>query len=87
MPELRDRRIVFWKILRISPETTLRAVLQNYRKEFARDGSKENSKVEWEQVVNGPSNQSFSDFLKNLKETAPQAFGDRAAAVRGNLRF
>ena len=58
---------------------TLKDVLVKYRKDFAKDDSKEVSKFNWDQLIYNPSKENFLDFLKTLKNTATQTFGDRAA--------
>ena len=72
---LRDDGIEFWQILYINPETTLKEVLTNYRKEYGQEDFKEVSQYKWDQLKYDPQGKIFNEFLKNLKHNGKQAFG------------
>ena len=39
------------------------------------------ARYKWDQARYDPTTETFSDFLKNLKKTAKQAFGDEADKI------
>ena len=82
-----DKAIGLWQTLCINPEATLKDVLERYREEFANYIFKKVSNFKWDQLVDDPTKENFSDFLKTLKKTATQAFGDRAAEFVETLLF
>ena len=78
---LRDEAIEFWQSIRITPLTTLEDVLDMFRKELAKEDLKEVARYKWDQARYDPTTETFNDFLKNLKKTAKQAFGEEADRV------
>ena len=78
---LRDEAIEYWQSIQITPLTTLKDVLDIFRKEFAKEDLKEVARYKWYQASYDPTTETFSDFLKNLKKTAKQAFGDEADKI------
>ena len=84
---LRNEDINFWQTLRITPERTLKDVLEKCRKNFAEDDFKEFVEFLWDQLVYDSSKQNFSDFFKTLRETATQTFGDAAAELVETFLF
>ena len=78
---LRDEAIEYWQSIQITPLTTLKDVLDLFRKEFAKEDLKEVARYKWDQARYDPTTETFSDFLKNLKKTAKQAFGDDAYKI------
>ena len=78
---LRDEAIEYWQSIQITPLTTLKDVLDLFRKEFAKKDLKEVARYKWDQARYDPTTGTFSDFLKNLKNTAKQAFGDEADKI------
>ena len=78
---LRNEAIEYWQSIQITPLTTLKDVLDMFRKEFAKEGLKEVARYKWDQARYDPTTETFSDFLKNLKKTAKQAFGEEADRV------
>ena len=78
---LRDEAIDYWQSIQITPVTTLRNELYMFRKEFAKEDLKEVARYKWDQARYDPTTETFSDFLKSLKKTAKQAFGNEADKV------
>ena len=78
---LRDEAIEYWQSIQITPLTTLKDVLDLFRKEFAKEDLKEVARYKWDQARYDPTTETFSDFLKNLKKTAKQTFGDEADKI------
>ena len=78
---LRDETIEYWQSIQITPLTTLKGVLDLFRKEFAKEDLKEVARYKWDQARYDPTTETFSNFLKNLKKTAKQAFGDEADKI------
>ena len=78
---LRDEAIEYWQSIQITPLTTLKVVLDLFRKEFAKEDLKEVARYKWDQARYDPTTETFSDFLKNLKKAAKQAFGDDADKI------
>ena len=78
---LRDEAIEYWQSIQITPLTSLKDVLDLFRKEFAKEDLKEMARYKWDQARYGPTTETFSDFLKNLKKTAKQALGDEADKI------
>ena len=78
---LRDDAIEYWQSIHITPMTTLKDVLDLFRKEFAKEDLKEVARYKWDQARYDPTTETFGDFLKNLKKTAKQAFGNEADKV------
>ena len=78
---LRDEAIEYWQSIQMTPLTTLKDVLDLFRKEFAKEDLKEVARYKWDQARYDPTTETFSDFLKNLKKTAKQAFGDEADKI------
>ena len=78
---LRDEAIEYWQSIQITPLTTLKDVLDLFRKEFAKEDLKEVARYKWDQARYDPTTETFSDFLKNLKKTAKQAIGDEADKI------
>ena len=78
---LRDDAIEYWQSIQITPLTTLKDVLDLFRKEFAKEDLKEVARYKWDQARYDPTTETFSDFLKNLKKTAKQAFGEEADKI------
>ena len=78
---LRDDAIEYWQSIQITPLTTLKDVLDLFRKEFATEDLKEVARYKWDQARYDPTTEAFSDFLKNLKKIAKQAFGEEADKI------
>ena len=78
---LRDEAIEYWQSIQITPLTTLKDVLDLFRKEFAKEDLKEVSRYKGDQTRYDPTTETISNFLKNLKKTAKQAFGDEADKI------
>ena len=78
---LRDEAIEYWQSIQITPMTTLKDVLELFRKEFAKEDLKEVARYKWDQARYDPTTETFGDFLKSLKKTAKQAFGIEADKV------
>ena len=78
---LRDEAIQYWQSIQITRLTTLKDVLDLFRKEFAKEDLKEVARYKWDQARYDPTTETFSDFLKNLKKTAKQVFGDGADKI------
>ena len=78
---LRDDAIEYWQSIQITPMTTLKDVLDLFRKEFAKEDLKEVARYKWDQARYDPTTETFGDFLKRLKKTAKQAFGNEADRV------
>ena len=78
---LRDDAIEYWQSIQITPLTTLKDVLDLFRKEFAKEDLKEVARYKWDQARYDPTTETFSDFLKNLKKIAKQAFGEEADKI------
>ena len=47
---LRDEAIKYWQLIQITPVTTLKDVLDLFRKEFAKEGLKEVARYKWDQA-------------------------------------
>ena len=47
-------------------------------REIAREWMKEVAKWKWNEAMQDPINETFTEFLKNLKKTAKDAFGNEA---------
>ena len=75
---LRYEAIDFWQTITINSTTTLQDVLQLFRKEFAKQDSREVARYKWNEAKYDPTTQTFGDFLKDLKKIAKQAYGDEA---------
>ena len=56
-------------------------MLDLFRKEFAEEDLKEVARYKWDQARYDPTKETFGDFLKSLKKTAKQAFGNEADRV------
>ena len=78
---LRDEAIEYWQSIQITPVTTLKEVLDLFREEFAKEDLKEVPRYKWDQARYDPTTETFGDFLKSLKKTAKQAFGNEADNV------
>ena len=78
---LRDEAIENWQSIQITPLTTLKDVLDLFRKEFAKEDLKEVARYKWDQARYDPTTETFGDFLKSLKKTAKQAFKNEADKV------
>ena len=78
---LRDDAIEYWQSIQITPMTTLKDVLDLFRNEFAKEDLKEVARYKWDQARYDPTTETFGYFLKNLKKTAKQAFGNEADRV------
>ena len=78
---VRDEAIEYWQSTQITPVTTLKDVLDLFRKEFAKKEIKKVARYKWDQARYDPTTESFGDFLKSLKKTAMQAFGNEADGV------
>ena len=63
------------------PVTTLKDVLDMFRKEFAKEDLKEVARYKWDQARYDLTTETFGNFLKSLKKTAQQAFGNEADKV------
>ena len=75
---LREDAIEFWQTVQVTSTTTLSDVLAIFRKEFAQEDMKEVARYKWNEAKYDPTTETFSEFLKNLKKTAKQAFGHSA---------
>ena len=78
---LRDEAIEYWQSIQITPVRTLKDVLDLFREEFAKEDLKEVARYKWDQARYDPTTETFGDFLKSLKKTAKQAFGNEADNV------
>ena len=78
---LRDEAIEYWQSIQITPVTTLKNVLHLFRKEFAKEDLKEVARYKWDQARYDPTTETFGDFLKSLKKTSKQAFGNETDNV------
>ena len=67
---LRDEAIEYWQSIQITPVTTLKDVLDLFRKEFAKEDLKEVARYKWDQARYDTTTETFGDFLKSLKKTA-----------------
>ena len=67
---LSDEAIEYWQSIQITPATTLKDVLDLFRKEFAKEDLKEVARYKWYQARYDPTTETFGDFLKSLKKTA-----------------
>ena len=56
-------------------------MLELFRKEFAKEDLKEVARYKWDQARYDPTTETFGDFLKRLKKTAKQVFGNEADNV------
>ena len=72
---LRDEAIEYWQSIQITPLTTLKDVLDLFRKEFAKEDLKEVARYKWDQARYDPTTETFSDFLKNLKRLRNKPLG------------
>ena len=61
---LRDEAIEYWQSIQITPVTTLKDVLELFRKEFAKEDFKEVARYKWDQARYDPTTETFGDFLK-----------------------
>ena len=77
---LRDEAIEYWQSIQITSMTTLKDVLDLFRKELAKEDLKEVARYKWDQARYDPTTETFSDF-KSLKKTAKQAFVNEADKV------
>ena len=84
---LRDEAIEYWQSIQTKPLTTLKDVLDLFRKDFAKEDLKEVARYKWDQARYDPTTETFSNFLKNLKKTAKQAFGDEADKIIKTFLF
>ena len=75
---LRDEAVEYWQSIQITPLTTLKDVLDLFRKEFAKEDLKEVARYKWDEARYDPTTETFGDFLESLKKTAKQAFGNEA---------
>ena len=73
----REDAIEFWQTIWLTPNATLREILQIFREEHARDNFKEVSRCRGDRLNYDTQHESFYDFLKNLKKTAKQVFDYR----------
>ena len=78
---LRDEAIEYWQSIQITPVTTLKEVLDLFRKEFAKEDLQKVARYKWDQARYDPTTETFGDYLKSLKKTAKQAFGNEADNV------
>ena len=78
---LRDEAIEYCQSIQVTSVTTLKDVLDMFRKEFAKEDLKEVARYKWDQARYDPTTETFSDFLKSLKKTAKQAFGNEADKI------
>ena len=83
---LRDEAIEYWQSIQITPITTLKDVLDLFRKEFAKD-LKVVGRYKWDQARYDPTSETISDFVKNLKKSAKQDFGTEADKVIKTFLF
>ena len=84
---LRDETIGVWQTLRITPEKTLKVVLETHCKQMAKVDLKEHSRYKWGQIVYDHSKENFSDFLKSPENFATLAFADQAAGFVETFLF
>ena len=84
---LRDDAIDFWQTLKITTETTLTEILQEFSKEYAKEDLKEVSKYKFDQMRYDPTTESFADFLTKFKKLAKQAYGDKANDIAETFLF
>ena len=75
---LREDAIEFWQTILVTPDTTLREVIQMFRKENAPNDFKEVSRYRWNQSDYQPQHESFWYFLIHLKKTTKQASDSKA---------
>ena len=80
-----DEATEFWRTLRINSETSLRDVLLQFRQDFAREIFQEVSKYTRNQLTCDRSKKTFAEFLKTLKKTTNQAFGEKASVFDENF--
>ena len=66
---LRDEAIEYGQSIQITPLTTLKDVLDLFRKEFAKEDLKV-ARYKWDQARYDPTTETFSDFLKKDCETS-----------------
>ena len=55
--------------------------------EFGREDFEEISNYKWNQLTQDPNKETFAEFLKTLKKTAKQAFGDKASEFVETFMF
>ena len=84
---LRDEAIEYRQSIQITPLTTLKDVLDLFRKEFAKEGLNEVARYKWDQARYDPTTETFSYCLKSLKKTAKQVFRNEADNVIKMLLF
>ena len=84
---MRDEAIEYWQSIQISPVTTLKDMLDLFRKEFAKEDLKEVGRYKWDQASYDPTTETFENFLKSLKKTAKQAFRNEADKVVKKFLF
>ena len=84
---LREDAIEFYQSIRITTETTLNDVIAAFRREYAKEDQQEVARFKFNKLVYDPKTEQFPDFLKTLKKTGKQAFGDRAQELVEAMLF
>ena len=71
---LRDEAIEYLQSIQIIPLTTLKDVLDLFRKEFAKEDLKEVACYKWDQARYDPTTETFGDFIQKPEEDCETSF-------------
>ena len=75
---LLEEEINLYQFLKMTTQTTQNDVSKKISREFKKNDLKQVARYLWDQAIDNPPTQTFSDFLKRLYVFAKHAFQDKA---------